>query len=253
MKREYIDPIRTPSGHKALGDEITHPAYGAISANRVSGQMALFDSGIAHHNGYVTVSIRGAKMMSRDGHEHVHADFQDIVEVSMSEAQWVAFVSRMNTGGGTPCTITDRRDMDGTYHLIPGITQEATGTAKLDAQAAEFIATQGKHMSDALEDIKRIVGYSNLSKGKQDALDKSLLHIREYAKSTLAFYKEELTETNDKLVTSAKVEINAAVNAAVTRLGLTTAADLGRMLAADPDALRRLANEAPKQIGQEDA
>lgn len=247
MKREYIDPVRTASGHN------THPAYGTIQANRVSGQAALFDSDIAHHNGYVTVSIQGAKMMTQGGHEHVHAEVGHIVEVAMSEAQWVAFVSRMNMGGGTPVTITSRRDMDGTYHMIPGITQEATGAAKLDAQAAEFIKTQGQHMTDALEAIKRIVGYSNLSKAKQEALDSSLLHIRNYATSTLQFYKEELTETNDKLVTSAKVEINAAVNAAVTRLGLTTAADLGRVLAADPEALRRLASDAPKQIGQEDA
>lgn len=52
MPHETVEPVLTPGSH---GDvKSTHPAFGAITAHRVSGHANLFDSSMAH-SGYVVV------------------------------------------------------------------------------------------------------------------------------------------------------------------------------------------------------
>lgn len=247
MKREYIDPIETiDENNPVFEKKIEHPAYAVIGASRVSGQMKLFDSDIEHHNGYVMLRIGPAKVDVAGGHRHIHGGINKYIEVAMTESQWVGLVSRMNISDGVPCTLTNRVDSDGTYHQIPGIAQEPTGAMKLEEQEREFLRRNALHIKQALAKFREVAG--TLPAKKQKELEDSILHIANYAESNLEFYKASLGETSEKLVSSAKVEIEAMVSAAVGKLGLASTRQLGQLLAADPQALVKALSHDPPQV-----
>lgn len=82
----------------------THPAFGMISAVRTmsSHGATLFDSEIKHRQ-YITVKIQTATRRRDLNHDWIHSE-RNVVEINLSEAQWAAFVSSMNSSG-VPCTL----------------------------------------------------------------------------------------------------------------------------------------------------
>jgi hypothetical protein len=85
------------------GTAYTHPAFGQISASRVTGSTTLFGSDFLHQH-YVTIKVNRAEL-NRDLSRDWHFQREEIVEVALSEAQWATFVSSMNVGAGSQCTI----------------------------------------------------------------------------------------------------------------------------------------------------
>src|SRR5690606_8026331 len=103
-------PTVTP--HSMGGTKHEHPAFATIGASRISGHANLFGSNVGH-NGFVKITINEGTMY-RDGYsESIHGGGKSYAEVWLSEAQWVSFVSRMNVGSGTPCTLRHYGNRDG--------------------------------------------------------------------------------------------------------------------------------------------
>src|SRR5687767_12050919 len=104
MPREYEKPTTTKRvGRTDRGTTESHPAYGQISASRVSGSINLYGSDF-RHNHYVIVSIHRS-VLDRDLSHDWPFPRQEIIEVALSESQWAHFVSSLNAGSGAQCTI----------------------------------------------------------------------------------------------------------------------------------------------------
>jgi hypothetical protein len=119
MKHKYAHteqmPTETPTDRER-GLEYNHPAFGQITASRMSGRSVLYGSDFEHHH-TVRVTLHSSSLI-RQLNSDWHHTRQPIAEFEMSEAQWAHFVSSMSDGSGTPVTLRYLRE-DGHMPTIP--------------------------------------------------------------------------------------------------------------------------------------
>lgn len=94
--------------------EEQHDAYGMIGAYRTSHSppgAVVFDSDVLHHH-TMRIQLSRAVRVRELNRDWVYERGPRLIEIVMSEAQWAAFVSSVNTSG-VPCTIhsVDGKDM----------------------------------------------------------------------------------------------------------------------------------------------
>ena len=204
-----------------------HPAYAIIGASRYNGSMPLFQSKVGH-TGFIVLTIRRAQLQKDHLEERTYGR-EELIELAMSEAQWVALVSRMNHGEGTPCTLRWTSEQG----YVPEIAERELADAKLarmaDATGAKLSEEDQKHDDELRALIEEVV-----PKKKQHGALFNLECLMTRSKNNSAFYRQQLRETAEKLTTEARIEIDAMLNGAITNLGLESAQQLGAILAADP-------------------
>lgn len=226
--REDIEPTVEQQNKHGFRNVARHPAFGVISASRINGSKNLFGSNVGH-SGFIRITIRRAEMIDYEGiHSHLMGN-EYIAEVDLSEAQWVALVSRMNHGEGTPCTIT----MTETNYHVPQIKHVPKAEELLHKKAEELGAIVGRRADERAERLRKLITERVPKKEQQKALIDLDLVLSDSTASG-EFFKKVLRETAEKLTTEARIEIDAMLNGAITNLGLESAQQLGAILAADP-------------------
>lgn len=213
MPRSDSAPVAAPGSHGHT--EYRHPAFATISASRVNGQANLFHSNVKH-NGFVTISITEAVLYEDGYSSHVHGGAKAVIEVALTEAQWVAFVSRMNMGSGTPCTMQYRQT--GPMVMVDGIADPEDTQARFQRQAKEIGNKLDDNMKHRLEQLRELT--AGLPKKKLEDFNRNLDALVDNLASNIKFGKEMLTEHAEKVIVDAKVEIDATVQGIVSQLGL---------------------------------
>ena len=227
MGRPVEEPVVIPNDSVVGGEgrTIKHPSFATIRASRVSGSTRLFNSKI-RHDGYVVVSINKAELVEGPYDDHVYGHGAAILEVALSESQWVAFVSRMNIGSGVPCTIQHGYTAD--FKMTPGLPYQEDAVERLRRGAREM----GKSIDDESEKwANQILELTaSLPKGKRSDLEAALGRLVSRVNNNADFAKERLNDFAEKLVVDAQTEINAMVNGMVTQLGLNKLSDLSDLV-----------------------
>jgi hypothetical protein len=210
MARNEQQPEEVVRPHPGGGDEhvFSHPAYGQIRASRVSGHANLYDSDFNHQH-YITITVARSEMhrnLSRDW----HFGRDELIEVSLSEAQWASFVSSMNVGSGVPCTITRH---DG--KLIPGLPSP-------ENPAHKFKAEIGKTMAGIQSALTQLASGMDgaLGKTKVSELRKEIERLSHRLTGSTGFVADQFDEHVESTVERAKTEINAYATALVVRTGI---------------------------------
>lgn len=195
MTRAIEEPKETGEDH--LGKRFAHPAFGQIAASRVHGRTTLYGSDFVHQH-FVRVSIGPSELvrgLSKDWH---HAKLRGIIEVDMSESQWATFVSSMNVGTGTPCTITTK---DGVQ--VPGFplrTQDDAFKHEMRGKLSDSV--------DRLKELREKVSTGNSSaKARNETLTELAMVIQEL-QSNLPFVADSFDEHVEKKVEAAKAEVH---------------------------------------------
>jgi hypothetical protein len=238
-------PTVTPDKH--FGRKFEHPAYGTIHASRINGHVNLFGSNVGH-DGFIKVEVSGA-VMYRDGYsEKIMGGRRGIVEVLMSEAQWVGFVSRMNMGSGTPCTVRGYGTPDG-YVYCPNIADPELAAERMEGRIDELHAEHIAHIKAKREEVEALV--DGLPAKKRDAILSAVRNMSQHLEANHAYAAKTLREFKEKLVVESKVEIDAMVTDAVGRLGLQSVQQLAQVLAADPVKAMQLLAHQPHEPGDE--
>lgn len=191
----------------------THPAYGSISASRVTSSPpnTLFDSEIRHSH-YIVLHINRASIKRDLNHNWIHPDITPLIEVAMSEAQWAAFISSMNSGG-SPCTITSTEN----DHNVPGL--------EFRPVLAQSIAEVRGAAQQSMTQIERAMeNYSNVlvtgtAKEKREALS-SLQQTIKNVPANMAFVAKSLSEHAENVVTKARADVEAMVVQSAQQLGI---------------------------------
>jgi hypothetical protein len=195
-----------------------HPAFGHITANRVSygpQGAVLFQSDIKHGQ-TVRVTISGATRRRDNNHDYVHDNGKALVEVEMSEAQWASFVSSMNTSG-VPCTIR-RTETD---WAIPELSYDPRLAHSMgEVKGAAVKAFGGiREARDAYEEaIARKAGAKEIKE-----LRRNLHYAIENSGANMHFAAKVLVEHTENVVQKARADLEAMVLAKATELGLTAA------------------------------
>lgn len=190
------DPVVNERGYEE------HPAFGQIEVARVSSTpgISLFDSDVRHQH-YVTVKIRHADRTRTGGRDWIHGT-RDIVEVSLSEAQWAQAITNMNTTG-TPVTITWTRE-DGMTPAIPFRPRSALSRKEV-RDAADKVFEKAR---EALALVEERPTKANI---------RNLRTIMDNAARNVEYAAKVLDEHVEGTVTRARFDVEAMVSRAASQ------------------------------------
>lgn len=184
----------------------THPAFGMLGFNRVTGgDRTLFGSSIKHNNRIQLVIKHGEE------ERHLHSDHYfglrgKIIEVEMSYSQFAEAITAMNVGDGVPCTIR-YTEKDGHIPMI------AENNSKRQQFVNEFSSTIRKAMEqvqDVVDEIQSTLDEKK-SLGVKDRkeLVSKLQQVKYNIGCNLDFCADQFNEQMEKTVSEAKGEIEA--------------------------------------------
>ena len=207
--RKIECPITVEAQDSMGGTRTTHPAFGQIRASRVSGQANLYGSDFSHQH-YLTITVTRSEL-----HRSLSSDWcfakEELIEVALSESQWATFVSSLNVGGGVPCTIEHIDRI-----TLPGLPSPKPMVDEFNLEIRKTMAELQQQCSDLVQEI----GEAGIGKRKTESLQKSLDMLRARLVDSTAFVADQFEEHTERVIEKAKVEVNAYVNAHVTRAGL---------------------------------
>lgn len=211
--------MSTTKKESIFGDKVEHLAFGSISANRVNGQRDLYGSDVST-GGWVKIEISNAVQYDDAFSDFHFGGNRPLIKVALSEAQWVSFVSRMNIGGGTKCTLDFRPAPD-----APMIAPELPKAE----MAAERMGRRVQQIKDRKsEDIKEYAAKlmaaatARLSKKELEQFRINLNVLVDGLYGSLDYGVQVLTEHKEDMVKDAMVEIDAALKGYIHKVGVDT-------------------------------
>lgn len=213
MSKRVEQPVTVPrkftSASDATSTETTHPAFGQISASRVHGHAFLYGSDFLH-NGYMTIRVHRSKQMRDTSHDW-YFPREELIEVSLTEAQWATFVSTPNAGSGTPCTINHLRGEE-----VPDLPPPPART--------EQIAFEASHHADAavasLVALREEIGKATMSEKQRKHLLGYVDSAHRGLSGSIPWMLKAFAEQTEAVIERAKVEVNAYATRTIVRMGL---------------------------------
>lgn len=206
--RPIEEPVKLPRDDH--GEAFTHPAFGQIGAHRISGVRRLYGSDF-EHNGFIRIAISTSQLNRNLSRDWYHPR-KTLIEVDLSEAQWAHFVSAMNMGAGTPCTI-DFIGKEGQMPYLPPVDRKK-----------QFAGEHIERLDDALKSIneaRKLLDTLGIPKGKADQVRSKLNSAEQQLSLNLGFVAESFGEHMETTVEAAKAEVHGYINATIARAGLT--------------------------------
>jgi len=190
--------------------EEKHETYGIVSVSRYTGFSTFFGSDISHSGG-ISLKIRTAVKERSLHKDWIHSD-DNVVEISMSNNQFVEMItSAMNTEG-VPCTF---RVKNGKYvEQIDHIQNKEEVYNEELAETNEGIETRLKELMSYVQEIKA-------SKKVKDSLTRRVGVILSNLSSNFRFIKDSFKKETEKMVVEAKNSINNYVDHKIYSTGLT--------------------------------
>jgi hypothetical protein len=195
------------------GEMVTHPAFGQISASRISGHANLYGSDFSHHN-FIEISISHSQLnrsLSRD----LSFGRGEIVSVWLSEAQWATFVSSMNTGG-TQCTL---RHIN--REPIPMLPNPKSRTDQFSKEARQTT----ERAENELKELRQLIEASSLSGVKKKEFIRKIESASRAIGSSVGFVLDSFGEHMETTKEKAKIEIEAYLQSRIQRAGLEALAN----------------------------
>jgi hypothetical protein len=213
MPKRRADPVTQENG-----DE-THPAFGLISAHRISATPGevLFQSDLRHSE-YIRIDVHEATRKRTLKQDRVHPE-ELVCEVSMSISQFSLFVASGGTTG-VPCTI----EWTGTGANEPGDRPGLNPAPRLALTHEEVRAAAAKAYGDiqeAFETYKATLDDSGKgSAAARRAALRDLQAIIANAAPNVAYAAKALDEHAEAVVEKSRADIEAMATLTAGRLGI---------------------------------
>lgn len=189
-----------------------HESYGLISVHRVSGGGPLFGTYVDHHE-RMEITISEAQHIRTDLHYDRYFPRKRILELQLSPAQFVEFVSTHNSGCGIPCTI---RWKDGKSYEHP--PDRINLRKRSQEEFEERLEELSKQLDSKIEEVNKLLEKkSALTKDEKQTVRATLGMVRRHLDDTAPFVQKMFDEELDTAVTEAKTQIETATIAAVQR------------------------------------
>lgn len=222
MPNDTERPKRTP---KDDGDGFveTHPAYACIEVARVTGSSGpLFGSALPNHDSFIELRIRRASRHVEPGMDKHHPG-EALMNIRLSYAQFVEIMGQIDRSGGVPATISRIRHPTEGMRYLPGIEwfdgSDGTATSEAVRHAQERVEEVANRMGQVHDEVKRRLAGAKVSQKNQEYI---LEPLRAWARDTggLGFLLGVVREQTERLVTSARLEVEGVMATVLYRLGL---------------------------------
>lgn len=203
----------------------THPSYAIITSSRISSSNTtpLFGSSLKT-NHPIRIQIQPAELHRDLNHDWFHSKRIPYIEVELSEGQWAQFVSSMNVGDGTPCTIKflNGKTIDDPPFLNKVIEFQIEFKEKMENIAKEMT----KMVKDTVELLET---KKNLNKTDRDIMLRQLEGLVMNIKNNMPFIAESFGDQMEKTVEEAKNQINTHYQNIIVKTGMDKIAELQSM------------------------
>lgn len=194
-----------------------HPSYAVITSSRISSSKSnpLFASSLKTNNP-IRIQINPAELHRDLNCDWVHASSRlPYIEIEMSEGQWAQFVSSMNVGDGTPCTI---KMLDGkTVETPPFLNKVIEFQEEFKGEMIKIANDMQKIVKDTVEMLET---KKNLNKNDREIMLGQIESLISKLQSTLPFVSRSFGDQMEKIVEDAKHQINTHYNNVIVQTGL---------------------------------
>lgn len=224
----------------------SHPSFGTIGINRVSGRSSLFQSDTVHQH-YIALRIHEAERVVDGVRENVFAR-RRLVEVNLTEAQFAQMITQPNVGDGVPCTIHYNSGDSGEPWLHP-----SWGTRPDAPDPEPFLTPYDEELSERTQDVTACIAEAQqavemllsgefiLTKGNLNVIKDKLNRAQMQATSNLPYIVKQMHEKMEERVSRAVVEFETYVSQSLQARGLEA-------LVADTPRLAALAAQESKAL-----
>lgn len=196
----------------------THPSYGIIQINRISGQTKLFGSALPHHDRYFSLGISQAELRNESGQDIISGPFRGkLIEVWLSASQFTELITTMNIGTGVPCTI--RRVGKETVEELPVRLKTEAEKAHdvFKKKSAAFVSTLKEKIHSSRE---MLLSKKPMKVGDRRNVASILSWLSMEVAQNQPFAIDLFKESAEKVVSQAKAEVDALVNHVITSKGM---------------------------------
>jgi hypothetical protein len=209
------------NGKNWNGDTVEkEPFMGTIKVSRCQGRADLFDSDVEHMH-FIEVEISHADRTRHLSQNWIHGGNQ-IVSVWMSEIQWAHFLSSMNQGEGSPCTL---KHIEGKRIQGPK-PASAPESVKFEQEITETVKDSLNALKACIAKLTEATIPKSKSPGKTELNEMlSLLNTaqREFT-ANLPFVEQQFKEHTEKMMATAKLEFEGYMTTRLRDMGLEAAA-----------------------------
>lgn len=199
-------------------DRISHPAFGAICVNRVSGSFGhdtkLHASDFKHQK-YISLEIHEAVINRQDSWDH-HMPTKKVFEIAMTEAQWATFVSSFGQGSGVPCTLTWLKGQG----RFPTIDMEPQ-VEHLRTKALERV----DQLLNPILELEKLLATAKMPVGVRKSLQAQTCKLKQELQHNLPYFLKNFEEHMETTVEKAKSEVHAYISNRINEAGLAALQD----------------------------
>lgn len=188
----------------------THPAFGQVMLNRVSGRTVLYGTDFEHDH-WIALRIKRSELNRHLAHDWMH-ERDEIIEVALSEAQWARLVSSVGVGAGVPCTI---KSIYGSQRSTIPLRQQKSET---ESELRELLRNAEAHVLEAMDSVQDEL--SGLSKAKKDKIMHHLSRLQRELSDHIPFVKRSFDRHMEEVVEEARMEVNAYATATARLAGI---------------------------------
>ena len=192
----------------------THPSYGMIELNHCSSTGSyLVGSEFKHHH-FLTLSIKRAQVERSLSRERLHGK-EELIEVHLSEAQYVELMERINMGDGVTCTIAHVAGQQ-MPEPPPPVSSAEKHRADMKADTQKFterLEAAHKHFMEAIDS-----GHTSKTVLREIAAE--FWSAGQAVSDGIPFVQESFDESMEKTINHAKAEIEGTIANLAMRLGV---------------------------------
>lgn len=195
-----------------------HPSFGMVSFSRRTGNPGrLFGSSLRTHESYVTLAVKTAVRIHSHGHDRYYGGTRgDLVEVDLSASQFAELLTTMNVGLGVPCTIrwvNEKR--------VPSPPEEIELEAdKVRSTFKKDMGKIGAKIEVERKKVQEILSKKSLSQADRKSIVDIFNTMTMNVVSNIPFMLEQFEEAAERVVQSAKAEVDSFVTSNVIAAGL---------------------------------
>lgn len=204
------------------GDRLSHESYGMVGVSRChgGGKRKLFGSSLKDHENFISLRIRrGAREHSLSRDWYVADSGPPLIEIHLSAAQFAEMITTMNVSDGVPCTIR--------YLCNERVDDPPDDTSEVDKVRNGFKEQTGelvKRLAGFRSEVKNLFENKTVSKGDRDEVLKQVDLFIQEVRDNMPFVLDQFEEATEKVVTAAKMEVEAFTTHAVMAAGVESLA-----------------------------
>lgn len=211
-----------------MKDEIVnkHESYAVVRvSDQRGGNPVFFGSPVKGHPSYICLSIHEAEEIRSNGISRFHGKSRPIVELKMTNNQFVEMIRCINQGAGVPVTLVARTDVDGKVHRIDPPPDNMLEPEKVRVDFKDTCQKLEDNFSESCKEIHSILEKKNLTIADKDKIKASLHKLRTEVGSNLPFILELFQESTEKIINHAKIEVESFTSTVLKQAGLSAIKD----------------------------